>query len=170
MYLVWPCIFFTLSLSHFPQKLKQFLIRLGWDSIFRTKILCYHTILIVYEEKVFFLVRLYPLLTISITHCVTYDLMMIGRKEKKYLLGSIKVAKARLCKLQKEWWTWNRTGRIPIGAIHNKRLAIFSHFSWGQLFFTTRIPISFFSCDSKIFHTSKQSSCKKELMNCSAYG
>ena len=162
--------FLYLIPKSFSQKLKQFLIRLGWDSIFRTKILCYHTILIVYEEKVF-LAR-YPLLTISITHCVTYDLMMIGRKEKKkYLLGSIKVAKAHLCKVQKEWWTWNRTGRIPIGAIHNKRFAIFSHFSWGQLFFTTRIPISLFSCDNNIFHTtSKQSSWEKKLMNCSAYG
>ena len=75
--------FLYLVPNSFSSEIKIILnsLGLGWDSIFRTKILCCHTILIVYEEKVF-LAR-YPLLTISITHCVTYDLMMIGRKEKK---------------------------------------------------------------------------------------
>ena len=101
--------FLYLVPNSFSSEIKIILnsLGLGWDSIFRTKILCCHTILIVYEEKVF-LAR-YPLLTISITHCVTYDLMMIGRKEKKNIsLGQSKLRRPICAKCKKN-------GELEIG-------------------------------------------------------
>ena len=111
MHLVWPCNSFILPLSHFPISETKLVLNFGGTVYLGLKQSPYNTDCA--RRKSFFLAR-YPLLTISITHCVTYDLMMIGRKKNTISLGQSKLRRSVFAKCKKNGELELRQAEFPL--------------------------------------------------------
>ena len=159
--------FLYLVPNSFSSEIK--IIGLGFDSIFWTEILCCHTILIVYEEKVFFgSIPPTDYFNHALCHLRPNDDWQKGKKNIS--LGQSKLRRPICAKCKKNGELEIGQAEFPLEQFITNVLQYLATLVEVSYFLRPEYPSSFLVTIAKYFILQKQSSCEKELMNCSAYG